>query len=192
MILTDKNTGEPPGTPVGDESEHTRETVSHLARASRTLHAAALRGAEIIEVTAIDSRSGALRDSMWTRHPKEVKKFVRSNREAFFELRVAAGQATARRVLAALGAPDVCDSMHSRARLYLLYRFASTAKRVAIVAPQEGTYAWRPVSLIFPRDPSGRATIRGAVVILTVRTAVTNSPDPTSPLGSASQSSLPL
>ena len=172
MTSADNTDGTPPNTAPGDDSEQAREIVSRGARRSRTLHAAALRGAEMIEVTAIDRGTGALRDRMWTRRLKGAKQFLHRNREALFEAQLWAGPTTARRIFAALGEPDAYDSTYSRRRLYLLYQLASMTKRVAMVAPQEGTYAWRGVTLSFPRDASGRATIGGAVVILVVRSPV--------------------
>jgi hypothetical protein len=178
--------------PPEDDREETREIVSCPARVSRTLDADALRAAEWIEVSAFRRRTQEPLDYKWTRRLEEVKKFFRRHCQAFCELRISGGPATARRILAALGEPDAYDSDHSRAGLYFRYHLANITKRAAIVAPAEGTYAWRRVTVSFPRDPGGRATIRNAVVILTVRRVAPKSAEPASPLGCASQSAPPF
>jgi len=192
MTLIGTNAGNPPGGPAGGDSEHTREIVSRLARESRTLHAAALRGAEWLGIIAIDPATGALLNGTWAPGLAEVKKLVFRNREALFELHEWAGPATARRIIGELGEPDAYDSMYSRDRLQMRYEFASVAKRQLAVMPPDGIYAWRRVDVSFPRDPSGRATIRCAVVILRVRTVTPKPAEPGSAFGDTSQSSLTL
>jgi len=154
--------------------------LSRPARASRTLRAAELRGAEYFGVIALDPASGALLGGTWTPQLQDVKRFVLRNRSARFEFHVWAGPATASRIIAQLGQPDGYDSDYSRVCLSLLNQLATVTERVAIVAPQEGIYAWRRVTLHFSRDPSAGATIRRAVVILTARPAARKSADPAS------------
>ena len=132
----------------------------------RTLKGKFLAGAEEIEMTAMDARSGSVLDRTATTSIPNLKQFVCKNPAKAFILRVRAGATVAQRVRAALGPEDryVPASPGQKIRLQKL-ALNLRSREVAFVASGE-VYAWEGITIQWPRDARGRSTVRGALLVL--------------------------
>lgn len=166
--------------------------LSCLAERTLDLRASSLSGSEQIEITATHRRSGALFERAWASGVPELKRFIRRNRQALFALHVTAKPSIARRLCAALGAPSLYTSSHSGERLRISESAAAGARREITILAEPETYAWRGVTIRFPRDPWQRASIRDALIILTVRPAAIGKVKARPLCETSTQLSLPL
>jgi len=163
--------GKPPRGSPESAARAVAQILSRLAQLSLELPVSAFSGSEQIEITATDERSGVLLDRACTTLLPALKKFIRRNRQRGFSLHVWAGAKIAHLICASLGMPFLYDSGHSGGWLRIREQVAMEFRREIITLAEGDTYAWRGVTVHFPRDPWQRATVRDALLLLTVRPA---------------------
>jgi hypothetical protein len=130
--------------------EDIRRSVRLLRDRSVELNGKLLGKARHIEITAFEPHTGRLLDRCNSTRLADLKGVVRGNRRAGFVLRISSDPGTAGPIRAALESPDYFESVPKRTRL-------------ALVAD-----AWLGVSVVWPQDAAGRATIRDCFVVLIV------------------------
>jgi hypothetical protein len=191
-----KSTGIPCGagkrriTPPENGSNNPTKLLRALTSRSCILDAGLLRGAENIEITAAEPRTGVVLNSICTRRLLVAQNFIRRNRRALFTLHVSCAPVIAERVQVVLGGPALYDSTASDGRFHISYPAPCAAMREIVRFPHSLICAWCGVTVRFPRDPYGRATIRDAVIVVTVRPEPSRSRRRPPACGSAPQ--LPL
>ena len=120
-----------------------------------------------VELTAHQGRAGALADRAFDTNATVLKKFIRKNRDADFTLRMRASGGVADHIRQALGAEDFYRRTTGQQRFDLRELPIDVGGRKAIFLADGDVSVWRGVTVQWPRDPAGRATLRGALVILT-------------------------
>ena len=132
----------------------------------RTLEGKFLAGAEEIEMTATDGRSGPVLDRTATTSIPNLKQFVRKNPAKAFILRVRAGATVAQRVRAALGPGDKHVSASPGQKISLQELDLNLVSRDLTFVALGEIYAWNGITILWPRDAVGRSTVRGGLLVL--------------------------
>ena len=144
--------------------EDIRRSVRLLRDRSVELNGKLLGKARHIEITAFEPHTGRLLDRCNSTRLADLKGVVRGNRRAGFVLRISSDPGTAGPIRAALESPDYFESVPKRTRLALV---ADDGRECHFMATGE-VYAWLGVSVVWPQDAAGRATIRDCFVVLIV------------------------
>lgn len=140
--------------------------IRQASRGSRQLDGAVLAKADGVELTATDARTGTLRDRAFHSHVPSLKRFIRRNRNAEFTLAIHALGTVARQLRSALGAPDFYKRVEGREVMDIRECPVEVGGREAIFLADGQVNAWTAVTIRWPRDPEGRATLRDTLVIL--------------------------
>jgi len=148
--------------------------VRALQAGTRRLPAKLICKAAEVELTAHEGRAGAVADRAFDTNGAVLKKFIRKNRDADFTLRMRASGGVADQIRQALGAEDFYRRTTAGEQLDLREFPMDVGGRESIFLANGDVSVWRGVTVRWPRDPAGKATLRGALVILTTPVSAGN------------------
>ena len=145
-------------------SDASAEKLRALRAGTRRLPGKLICKADQVELTAHEG--GAVADRAFDTSAAPLKKFIRRNRGGDFTIRMQASGAVVDQIRQALGAEDFYRRTTGQQRLDLRELPIDVGGREAIFLAKGDVSVWRGVTVRWPRDPAGKATLRGALVIL--------------------------
>ena len=157
--------------------QHPASILRALASRSRVLDARLLGNARSVEVTAFDPSTGQIRDRISETRAAGIKQFVRRNRFASFAFRIIADRETAGSITSALGWSGCYETVKGPGSVLTREVLAVPREAICFRVEDGEVCTWPGVTVTFPRDDYGRATVRDAPVILfELATPTTGSP----------------
>ena len=156
-----------PSGAMGDE-HFIKAAVPHLIARSQNLDVTAVKSAAEIRLEAMDPRTGRIADSTTSTSWNDIKAVRRTNPHCVFALRIVGDTDEIRTAREQMGEPGYSGLLAEGFSMQLFGTGGGRFRQMHFMTPGQ-VFAWFGITVLFPRDPNGSATIRDALVVVVER-----------------------